>query len=314
MSAAIREPGKGLALALGAYLIWGTMPMYLVLMTGVAPIELIGWRILSSIVVAAIIVTVVRGWGAVRDAVRDRRTMLWLTFAGLAILVNWTCFATGALTGRILETSLGYFLNPILSIVLGVLVLRERLRPAQWVAVGISVVAVAALIVGYGSFPWIALLIACSFGTYGLLKKQVGSRVDAITGFTLETASTIPASIIMLVVSIALVGPTVAQVGPLAQWAVVGFGVFTAVPLMLFAAAARRVSLVTLGFSQYLAPILGFAFGAFVMHEPMPLERWIGFGLVWVSLAVLTIDMLVAERGRFRRGTRRGSPVPEPAP
>lgn len=307
MTSGADGPGRGLALAIGAYAWWGVVPLYVVLMHDVGAFELIGWRILSSIAVAAVIVTVVRGWGAVRDAIAHRRTLVWLVFAGAAILVNWTVFAVGVLTGHILETSLGYFLNPIVSVLLGVFVLGERLRPAQWVAIGVSATAVIVLVAGYGAFPWIALTLAFSFGIYGLLKKQVGRRVDAITGFTIETATTIPASLVMLGVSIAVMGPTVATAGPVAQWAVVGFGLVTAVPLLMFSAAARRVSLATLGFTQYLAPSLSFLIGAFIMHEPMPPERWVGFGLVWLSLVVLTVDLVIAERGRRRRGA---APVP----
>ncbi|QCR20029.1 EamA family transporter RarD [Agrococcus sp. SGAir0287] len=303
------ESGRGLALAVGAYAVWGVVPAYVVLMQGVAAIELVGWRVLASVVVAALIVTAVRGWGALCAVLRDRRSLLALGASGLAILVNWTVFAYAVLSGHIIETSLGYFLNPILSIVLAVVVLHERLRPAQWVAVGISVVAVVVLVVAYRSFPWIAILLALAFSVYGLLKKQVGARVDAITGFTLETAATVPFAIGMLVVSTIVAGPTILDVPPLVQLAVVGFGVVTAVPLMLFSAAARRVSLTTLGFTQYLAPILSLLFGWLVMGEPMPPERLIGFGLVWLSLAVLMVDLVVAE------GRRRRSPaVPAPAP
>ncbi|GAA2171463.1 EamA family transporter RarD [Agrococcus versicolor] len=305
----MRESSRGLLLAVGAYLVWGVMPMYVVLMEGIGAIELIGWRILASLVVAAIIVTVVRGWSRIRAVLRDRRSMLFLCLSGVAILANWTVFAYAVLSQHIVETSLGYFLNPILSVVLAVVVLRERLRPAQWVAVGISSVAVVVLVVGYGTFPWIALVLAVSFGTYGLLKKQVGAKVDAITGFTIETAATLPISMAMLVGSIVIVGPTILEVSPGQQWAVLGFGVVTALPLMLFSAAARRVSLATLGFTQYIAPSMSLAFGVLVMGEPMPLERLVGFAIVWLALAVLMVDLVVAERSR-----RRALAVPLPAP
>jgi len=303
------ESGRGLALAVGAYAVWGVVPAYVVLMQGVAAIELVGWRVLASVVVAALIVTAVRGWGAVRAVLGDRRSLMALAASGLAILVNWTVFAYAVLSGHIIETSLGYFLNPILSIVLAVVVLHERLRPAQWVAVGISVVAVVVLVVAYRSFPWIAILLALAFAVYGLLKKQVGARVDAITGFTLETVATVPFALLMLVGSTIVIGPTILDVSPLVQLAVVGFGVVTAVPLMLFSAAARRVSLATLGFTQYLAPTISLLFGWLVMHEPMPPERLAGFGLVWLSLVVLMVDLVVAERRR-----RRSPVVPDPAP
>lgn len=305
----MRESGRGLALAIGAYAVWGVVPMYVVLMQGIGAIELIGWRVLASLAAAALIVTIVRGWPAVRGVLRDRRSLGFLTASGIAILVNWTVFAYAVLTGHIIETSLGYFLNPILSVVLAVVVLHERLRPAQWVAVGISGLAVVVLVVAYGSFPWIAIVLAAAFGVYGLLKKQVGARVDAITGFTIETAATVPFALAMLVGSTVILGPTILEVTGWQQAAVVGFGVVTAVPLMLFSAAARRVSLATLGFTQYLAPTMSLLFGWLVMHEPMPPERLAGFSLVWLSLVVLMVDLVVAERRR-----RRSPVVPEPAP
>lgn len=305
----MRESTRGLLLAIGAYAVWGVVPMYVVLMEGIGAIELIGWRVLASLAVAAIIVTVARGWGAIRVVLHDRRSLAFLAASGLAILVNWTVFAAAVLSGHIIETSLGYFLNPIVSVVLAVVVLHERLRPAQWAAVGISALAVVVLAVGYGSFPWIGVTLALAFGTYGLLKKQVGAKVDAITGFTIETAATIPFAIAMLVGSSIIVGPTIVAAPPLVQLAVVGFGVVTAVPLMLFSAAARRVSLATLGFTQYLAPTISLLFGWLVMHEPMPPERLMGFGIVWLALLVLMVDLVVAE------GRRRRSPaVPTPTP
>ncbi|WP_260980081.1 EamA family transporter RarD [Agrococcus jejuensis] len=304
-----KDAGRGLALAIGAYAVWGVVPMYVVLMQGVGAIELIGWRVLASLAVAAIIVTIVRGWGAVRTVLRDRRSLGFLAASGVAILVNWTVFASAVLTGHIIETSLGYFLNPIVSVLLAVVVLHERLRPAQWVAVGISGLAVVVLVVAYGEFPWIAIALAAAFGVYGLLKKQVGVKVDAITGFTLETAATVPFALVMLIGSSIILGPTIVDVSPLVQLAVVGFGVVTAVPLMLFSAAARRVSLTTLGFTQYLAPTISLLFGWLVMHEPMPPERLAGFALVWLSLVVLMVDLVVAGRRR-----RRSPVVPAPAP
>ncbi|SDH32897.1 EamA family transporter RarD [Agrococcus jejuensis] len=304
-----KDAGRGLALAIGAYAVWGVVPMYVVLMQGIGAIELIGWRVLASLAVAALIVTIVRGWGAVRTVLRDRRSLGFLAASGVAILVNWTVFAYAVLTGHIIETSLGYFLNPILSVVLAVVVLHERLRPAQWVAVGISGLAVVVLVVAYGEFPWIAVVLAAAFGVYGLLKKQVGAKVDAITGFTLETAATVPFALAMLIGSSIILGPTIVEVSGWQQLAVVGFGIVTAVPLMLFSAAARRVSLATLGFTQYLAPTISLLFGWLVMHEPMPAERLAGFGLVWLSLVVLMVDLVVAGRRR-----RRSPVVPEPAP
>jgi len=207
----------------------------------------------------------------------------------------------------VLEGSLGYFINPIVTVLLGVLVLRERLRPLQWVAIAISFVAVLVLAIGYGRFPWISLALAFSFGFYGLIKKRVGPRVGAVAGLALETAWLTPVAIIQLVVVAMTTGITFGTVSTLHTILIIGSGVATGVPLLLFAGAARRLSLTALGLVQYLAPLLQFAFGAFVLHEDLPLGRWIGFGIVWCALVVLTIDLV--------RNTRMPGPVrPSKAP
>jgi len=216
------------------------------------------------------------------------------------IYVNWQVYIFAVLTDRVLEGALGYFINPIVTVLLGVLILRERLRRMQWVAVGISFVAVLVLAIGYGQFPWISLTLAFSFGFYGLIKKRVGPRVDAVSGLSLETAWLVPVAVIQLALVGATTGLTIGTVSPLHTIAIIGSGVITAIPLLLFAGAARRLPLISLGLIQYLAPLLQFAFGAFVLGEAMPPERWVGFGLVWVALIVLTIDMIVSGRASRR--------------
>ena len=179
---------------------------------------------------------------------------------------------------------------------LGVFVLRERLRVMQWVAIGVTAVAVLVLALNYGQFPFIALALAFSFGFYGLVKKQVGGRVDAVSGLTIETAwLTIPATAALVVLGFGGV-LTIGTEGPVQTIAILLAGVVTAVPLLLFAAAARRLPLAYLGLTQYLAPIMQFLIGVFVLHESMPAARWWGFGLVWIALVILTIDMFRAQR------------------
>jgi chloramphenicol-sensitive protein RarD len=220
--------------------------------------------------------------------------------AGLLIYVNWQIFVLGILTGHIVETSLGYFINPIITVLLGVIVLRERLRVMQWVAIAIAVGAVLVIIIGYGSFPWIALSLAISFALYGLVKKQIGPSVDAVSGLTLETAWLTPIAIAQLVL-VAMTGGITFGTSGLGHALLVSFaGVATTVPLLLFAAGTRRVPLSLIGLLQFLTPFMQFALGVWIMHEPMPPERWIGFGLVWVALVILTVDMLIAV-GRQRR-------------
>jgi len=289
----------GLGYALFAYVFWGFVPVYLQLTRGIDGFELIGWRVLSSVVVAVALVAVTRGWARMRRVLRSRRDTLTLVIAGHAVLINWTTFVVGVLSDRVLETSLGYFLNPLVSVVLAVLFLGERLRPLQWAAVGLGAIGVGVMIVGYGEVPWIGLIVAFSFGVYGLIKKRVGGTVDALSGFTIETVAALPASLVMMVVAFALHGVTVGANGTAGILGAAGFGIVTAVPLLAFAAATRRIPLTWVAFVQYLTPIMSFLFGAFIMLEPMPLERWIGFILVWASLALASLD--VAGRQLRRR-------------
>ncbi|WP_035254978.1 EamA family transporter RarD [Agrococcus lahaulensis] len=288
----------GVWYAVFAYAFWGVVPVYLQLTKGIDGFELIGWRVLASVAVGVGLVAMTRGWARMRAILRNRRDTWTLVLAGHAVLVNWTAFIVAVLSDKVLETSLGYFLNPLVSVVLAVLFLGERLRPAQWVAVGLGAVGVLVMVIGYGEVPWFGLTVALSFGVYGLIKKRVGGSVDALSGFTIETTAVIPASLVMLAVAVSINGVTVGAAGPVGIWATVGLGLVTALPLLAFSAAARRISLTALAFTQYLAPIISFLFGAFVMLEPMPLERWIGFALVWLSLVLVSIDLVV---GRFRR-------------
>jgi chloramphenicol-sensitive protein RarD len=197
------------------------------------------------------------------------------------------------------EASLGYFTNPIVTVLLGVVLLRERLRPLQWVSIGVGVLAVAVIAIGYGSFPWIALTLAISFGLYGYVKKRVGPKADAVAGLAVETAILAPAAAIALGVVAATSGLTMGALGPGHTALLLSLGVATAVPLILFAAGARRLPLTYLGLAQYIAPILQLLVGVVILHEAMPLERWIGFGIVWLALLILTVDMFL-HTGRQR--------------
>lgn len=292
--------GTGLVYAIAAYGLWGFLPGFFLLLAPASPWEIVAFRILMSLVFCAILLTVTRGWRAFAGLSRQPRVLFTMGLAGVLIYVNWQVFVLATLTGHVVEGSLGYFINPIITVALGVVVLRERLRPLQWVAVGISVVAIFVIAFGYGEFPWIALALALSFGFYGFIKKRVGAQVDAVSGLTLETAWLTPVAIIQLAVTAATVGLTFGTVSPVHTTLMIATGVITATPLLLFAAAARRLPLVALGLTQYLAPILQFLTGVFLLQEPMPLERWIGFGLVWVALVLLTVDMVRAARAGRR--------------
>ncbi|MCD5346290.1 EamA family transporter RarD [Agromyces sp. S2-1-8] len=289
----------GLGYAISAYLLWGVLPIYFIALAPTGSVEIVAWRILLSLVFCALLITVTRGWSKFVALLRNRRVLFTMAAAGALIFVNWETYVYAAVNEQVVEASLGYFINPIVTIFLGVLVLRERLNPTQWVAVGISIVAVVVLAVGHGQFPWIALLLAFSFGFYGLIKKRVGPRVDAVSGLTLETLWLAPVAAAQLWWIAATEGLTMGAEGAWHAVLLSLAGVVTAVPLLLFAAASRRLPLIYMGFIQYFAPFIQFIVGVAVLGEPMPPERWIGFALVWVALAVLTVDLV--RRGRAAR-------------
>lgn len=287
-----REQTLGGVYAFAAYFLWGFMPLYFLILVPTGPWEVVAWRILLSLVFCALLLTLTRTWAKLFAILRNRRLVLWTIVAGVLIYVNWQVFLIGTLTGHVIEGSLGYFINPIVTVLLGVLVLGERLRTAQWVAIGISVLAVIVIIVGYGTVPWIALTLAASFGAYGLVKKQIGPSVDAVSGLTLESLWLAPVAVIQLILVAATTGLTMGQVSGWHTLLLLLAGAVTATPLLFFAAGARRAPLTVIGLLQFVAPILQFITGAWIMQEPMPLERWIGFGLVWVALVVLMLDSL----------------------
>lgn len=305
----MRDPAgsirSGTLFALAAYGLWGFMPIYFLLLAPAGPFEIVSWRVLFSLIFCALIIMVLRRWGTVRRILRDRRIMLMLGLAGALVFLNWQVYVIAVMSERVNEAALGYFINPIVTILLGVLALRERLRPLQWVVVSISAIAVIVLAVNYGAFPWISLALAFSFGLYGLVKKRVGPRVDALTGLAVETALLAPLAIIQLGFVAFTTGVVFGTAGAANTLLLVAAGIVTSVPLLLFAAAARRLPLVIIGFVQYLTPILQFLIGTFILHEAMPLERWIGFSLVWFALIILSIDMMF-----HARSVRRASPLP----
>ncbi len=288
-----RISGAGLAYAVSAYVLWGILPLAFLLLVPSSAVEIVSWRIVFSLVFCALLLTATRGWARFLGIARDRAAVGWLSLAAAFILVNWSVFIFATVTGHVVEAALGYFTNPIVTVLLGVIVLRERLRPLQWLAVGISAVAVLVLAIGYGSFPWIALSLAFSFGLYGFVKKKVGPQADAIGGLTMETLVLSPLAAIALVIVGFTSGLTIGTQEPLHTAVMLSVGAITAIPLLLFAAAARRLPLVYLGLVQYVAPIMQFTIGVWLLHEAMPPERWVGFGIVWLALAILTIDMFL---------------------
>jgi len=307
VSSGDREARAGLLYGIAAYGLWGLMPLYFLQMAPAGAFEIVGFRILFSLVFCIVLLAVTRGFGRFRGLLGDRRAVASFALAGGLIWVNWTVYVLAAVTGRVVDAALGYFINPIVTILLGVIVQRERLRSVQWVAIGISALAVVVLAVETGSVPWISLGLAFSFGFYGLVKKRLG-RIDAVSGLTLETAWLAPVAAVQLAVVGATSGLAYGAAGWYPTLMLTSAGVGTAIPLLAFAASTRRLPLSVVGFLQYLAPILQLGFGVLVLHEPMPFARWIGFALVWVALLVLVGESIV----RSARSHRSPVPLTEP--
>ncbi|WP_419819486.1 EamA family transporter RarD [Glaciibacter flavus] len=294
------DTSRGLVYAIAAYGLWGFLPIYFIALAPTGPFEIVAWRILFSLVFCALLLTVTRGWPGFFALLRQPRITLTMGVAGALIFINWQTYVYATVSGQVVEAALGYFINPIVTVFLGVLVLHERMRPLQWAAVGVSIIAVVVLAVGYGSLPWIALALALSFGFYGLIKKRVGPRVDAVGGLTLETLWLAPVAAVVIAIVGATTGLTFGHAGLPNALLLVAAGVITAVPLLFFAAASRRLPLIVMGFIQYFAPFIQFLVGVVILHESMPPERWFGFALVWLALAVLTVDLI-----RNSRSSRR---------
>lgn len=291
-----KETTAGIAFGIGAYGLWGLLPVYFFVLQPAGAVEIVANRVVWSLIFCALLITATRSWRALVGAFRDRSVFATLAIAAVLIAVNWLTYTYGVTTGQAVEASLGYFINPLVSVLLGVFVLKEKLRPLQWAAVGIGFVAVGVLTVSYGKLPWIALTLAVSFGLYGFVKKRVGPRVDAVTSLSVETMILAPlaaATMVWLGVSGAA---TLTTEGPGHFWLLLASGVITAVPLLFFGASARRLPMTTIGLLQYFAPVLQFIVALVVFREAMTLDRWLGFGVVWLALLVLTVDMLRAAR------------------
>jgi len=294
----VPESRRGLLLGAAAYGIWGAFPLYWPLLEPAGAIEILAHRVLWAALTMGLLVLVLRRGPTLRALVASRRTFAILAVAALVITVNWGGYIWGVTNGRVVETSLGYFINPLVTVLMGVLVLGERLRRLQWVAMGLAVVAVVVLTIDYGRPPWVALVLAFSFGTYGLAKKQ--ADVGAVESITFETLVLVPIAAAYVLWLMATGQSNFASHGVGHALLFTTTGIITAIPLMLFGAAAIRVSMVSLGLLQYLAPTIQFALGILVFHEDMPPSRWIGFGLVWVALAMFTVEALNHRRLQLR--------------
>lgn len=304
--AALKDQRTGLVSGIAAYGIWGLVPLFWPLLKPADAAEILAHRMVWSLLFVAVLLLVTRRWRWIPELLRQPRRLGLLALAATVISVNWGMYIWGVNSGHVVETSLGYFINPLVTIALGVLVLRERLRPAQWAAVATGLAAVVVLTVGYGRPPWISLTLAFSFGTYGFVKKKVD--MGGLESLAAETAIQFLPALAYLIVLGARGGSTFTTDGAGHAALLAATGVVTAVPLVFFGAAAIRVPLSTLGLLQYLAPVFQFLLGLVYFGESMPPARWAGFALVWAALAVLTWDALrTARRTRVRA---RNVPVP----
>jgi chloramphenicol-sensitive protein RarD len=281
-----------------AYVLWGGFPLYWPLLEPAGSVELLAHRILWSLATLALLVLVLRRTSQFRALWRDRRVFALLSLAALVITINWGTYIYGVTNDRVVETSLGYFINPLVTVLMGVAILGERLRTLQWLAIGVGFLACLVLTVDYGHPPWVALVLAFSFGTYGLAKKQAGA--EAVESLTLETLLVAPLALAYLAWLTAQGDSSFASDGLGHTLLLMSAGLVTAVPLLCFGAAAIRVPMVTLGLLQYLAPILQFLIGVLYFHEEMSTGRWIGFVLVWVALAIFTVESVRHRRQQLR--------------
>jgi chloramphenicol-sensitive protein RarD len=285
------EGATGLTFGVSAYLIWGSFPLIITAASFANPFEVVVWRVVFGFLFAALLVTLTRTWAQTVELVRSPKKLGWVAVASLFIFVNWSVYVVAVATSNVLETSLGYFINPLITVLFAVVFLKEKLRKGQWVALGIGLIAVVILTFDYGRPPWIALVLAISFATYSLAKNRVGGKIKALQSFTIESGIVLPFVLVQLWI-VSMFTPIMIFSGVVEASILISFGILTAIPLILFGAAASRVKLSTIGFIQYLTPILQFSVGYFILEESMPPVRWIGFALVWVSLVVLTTDAL----------------------
>lgn len=293
---------SGWIFGFAAYLSWGAFPLFFSLLAPVDPWEIVPWRVLTAAAFCVILVTLIRAWRPIWRIARSPRRLGWFVLSSLLLYANWQVFVIGIVTGHVIEASLGYFINPLFTILLGVLLRRERLRPAQWTAVGVATVGVVVSAVAMGAFPWIALGLALTFALYGAVRKQMSEDIDALHGLTVETLIAVPVALgqlaLLPLLGIAL---TAFTHGTAVTIPLLLTGTVTAIPLLFFGGANRRLPLTHLGFLQFLTPILGFLSGYFLFGEVMTPVRWFGFITVWVALTILLADMTVALRDHRRR-------------
>jgi len=285
---------KGILYGIGAYALWGFFPIYWKFLHGVPALQVIGHRIGWSFLLLLAYIVVRGQWQAFRASAMNWRTIGIYSIAAVLLSFNWLIYVWGVNAGFIVETSLGYFINPLLSVLLGVIFLRERLRPLHWIPVGLAAIGVGYLTFVYGRLPWIALSLAFTFGFYGFVKKL--SPLGSLYGLTLETGIVFPVAMIYLVIVGFNGSGAFLRDGTLVDAFLIGAGLVTTIPLLMFASAAKQIPLTIVGLLQYIAPTIQFLIGVFIYKEPFDHAHFIGFSIVWVALLIFVVESYMANR------------------
>ena len=286
---------SGIWNAVGAYFLWGIFPIYWKLLAHVPAVQIIGYRVLFSFFTLLVIISLRREWGSLLRSAKDRRILLTYVLTGVLLNLNWMIYVWGVTTGHIVETSLGYFINPLLSVLFGVIFLRERLRPLQWIPLGMVLAGILSLTFAYGTLPWIGLSLAVTFALYGLIKKI--APLGALHGLTLETGVMFSPCVVFLLLLHIEGSGALGTSGWISDLLLVGAGTVTVLPLLMFARAARSIPLWLVGLLQYIAPTLQFLIGVLIYAEPFGNERLAGFAIIWVALLIFWLESFV-HRGR----------------
>lgn len=285
---------RGVLYALGAYLCWGFLPVFWKAVQQASPLEILAHRVVWSLVFLLILLAILRKWRWLRAVATDRRILLTFALTSLVLSINWLTYIWAVNAGHVIETSLGYFINPLVNVLLGVVVLHERMRWGQWLAIGVAAVGVLYLTIALGSLPWIALTLAFSFGLYALIRKT--AALNSLEGLTLETLFMIGPALLYLLYLESVGRGTFGHLSPTFSGLLITTGVVTAIPLLLFAAGARRIPLSLVGILQYTSPTIQFLLGVFLYREPFSATKLVGFVLIWLALTLYTGESLWQRR------------------
>ncbi|MGV3016079.1 EamA family transporter RarD [Rothia sp. 88186D007BW] len=309
MSTVKNEQVTGGLYAFSCYLIWGLFPLYFMLTAPASPLEIVAGRVLFSLIFCLLLLSLTQQLKKLKALLGNLRQVGLLLVASLLIFGNWLLYIIATTNNNVMEASLGYYINPIVSVALGVIFLGERLRTLQWAGIGLAILAVLVMVIFYGSVPWLGLGMAFTFGFYGLVKKQVGA-IPALVSLSVETLLLAPLAAVLMWHFAQSGRLTLLSEGPAHFWILAASGIITAVPLLLFAGAAARIPLTVLGMVQYVGPTLQFLLALFVTQEHLSAGRWAGFVLVWVAAAFFITDSLLTQR----KGPGQRPPAVVPSP